>query len=179
MTVVGRLLVEHALGEADRHPGDGRGAADHWAALADALIERHGFKVILTGSASEQSIGDAIVSRMRQRPIVLVGETSVDELLAVLARCELVISGDSGPLHLAVALGRPTVSIYGPTDPAIYGPAPRPGQPAVVIRRGLHCSPCYTLRAAADCPYGRPSCMLDVTVQQVLRAAVDSVRQAT
>jgi lipopolysaccharide heptosyltransferase II len=162
------------------HGGAVNGAAkrwppSHWAALADAMIGHHGFKVILTGSASEQCIGEAIVSRMRHQPIMLIGETSVDELLAVLARCDLVISGDSGPLHLAVALGRPTVSIYGPTDPAIYGPAPGRGQPAVVIRRGLRCSPCYTLRATAECPHGQPSCMLDVTVSQVLRAALDMV----
>ena len=89
----------------------------------------------------------------------------------MLARCDLVISGDSGPLHMAVALGRPTVSIYGPTDPAIYGPTPAPGQQAVVLRRGLACSPCYNLLATAECPHGQPSCMIDVTVGRVYVAA--------
>jgi ADP-heptose:LPS heptosyltransferase len=115
---------------------------------------------------------------MMHRPLVLTGETGVDELLAVLSRCDLVISGDSGPLHMAVALGRPTISIYGPTDPAIYGPAPRPGQEAVVIRRGLHCSPCYTLHATAECPHGQPSCMIDVTVGEVLSAALRVLEHA-
>jgi lipopolysaccharide heptosyltransferase II len=155
-----------------------RWPAGHWAALADALIEQHGFKVVLTGSAGERSIAAEITARMRRQPIVLTGETTVEELLAVLARCDLVVSGDSGPLHLAVALGRPTVSIYGPTDPAIYGPAPRPGQAAIVIRRGLGCSPCYTLRATAECPYGRPSCMLDVPVSRVLRAVTEVLEKA-
>ena len=155
-----------------------RWPAAHWAALADTLIGRYGFKVILTGSAGERCIAETIVSRMEHHPIVLTGETTIDELLAVLARCDLVISGDSGPLHLAVALGRPTVSIYGPTDPAIYGPAPRHRQTAVVIRRGLKCSPCYTLRATAECPHGQPSCMIDVTVNQVLRAALDVLEHA-
>lgn len=149
-----------------------RWPASHWAALADDMIGVHGFKVILTGSESERGIAADIAARMCRQPIVLTGETNLDELLAVLARCDLVISGDSGPLHLAVALGRPTVSIYGPTDPAIYGPTPRAGQPAVVIRRGLGCSPCYTLRATAECPYGQPSCMIDVTVSEVLGAAL-------
>ena len=81
----------------------------------------------------------------------------IDELLAVLARCDLVLSGDSGPLHMAVALGRPAVALYGPTDPAIYGPLPKPGQPAMVISRGLGCSPCYNLLATAECPYGQPA----------------------
>jgi ADP-heptose:LPS heptosyltransferase len=76
-------------------------------------------------------------------------------------------------VHMAVALGRRTISIYGPTDPAIYGPTPKPGQQAVVIRRGLACSPCYNLLATAECPHGQPSCMIDVTVGEVLTAALD------
>ena len=150
----------------------------HWAALADRLISQHGVKVVLTGSASERSISEEIRSRMKQAPVVLTGETDIDELLAVLARCELVISGDSGPLHLAVALGLPTVSIYGPTDPRIYGPTPRAGQQAIVVRRELACSPCYNLLATAECPYGRPVCMFDIPVGQVFDAAC-SILQPT
>jgi ADP-heptose:LPS heptosyltransferase len=78
---------------------------------------------------------------------------------------------------MAVALGRPTVSIYGPTDPAIYGPTPAQGQLAVVIRKGLHCSPCYNLLATAECPHGQPACMIDVTVREVLAAAVSVLNQ--
>jgi len=148
-----------------------RWPAMHWAALADKLIEEQGVRVVLTGSASERSISEDIRRRMRNSPLVLTGETDIDELLAVLARCALVISGDSGPLHMAVALGRPTVSMYGPTDPVIYGPMAKPDQQAIVIRRGLWCSPCYNLLATAECPYGQPACMLDVTVDSVLRAA--------
>jgi lipopolysaccharide heptosyltransferase II len=152
-----------------------RWPAMHWAALADRLIRDHGYKVILTGSTNERNISEEITRRMAHKAIVLTGETDIDELLAVLARCDLVISGDSGPLHMAVALGRPTVSIYGPTDPAIYGPTPKPGQRAVVIRRGLSCSPCYNLLATAECPHGQPSCMIDVTVGEVLTAALDQL----
>jgi lipopolysaccharide heptosyltransferase II len=155
-----------------------RWPAMHWAALADRLIGTHGFKVVLTGSAGERHITDDVVGRMAHQPIVLTGETNIDELLAVLARCDLVISGDSGPLHMAVALGRPTVSLYGPTDPAIYGPTPRPGQEAVVIRRDLACSPCYNLLATAECPHGRPSCMIDISVGKVLGAALTVLERA-
>lgn len=174
-------LKAHGIGSGDRvvgiHGGAVNGSAKrwpamHWAALADRLIADHGVRVVLTGSASERSIAEDIRARMRHAPIVLTGETDLDELLAVLARCDLVISGDSGPLHMAVALGRPTVSIYGPTDPAIYGPTPRPGQPAIVLRRGLACSPCYNLLATAECPHGQPSCMIDVSVRRVLAAAI-------
>jgi ADP-heptose:LPS heptosyltransferase len=72
---------------------------------------------------------------------------------------------------MAVALGRPTVSLYGPTDPAIYGPTPQAGQLAIVLRRGMACSPCYNLLATAECPHGQPACMIDITVGQVFAAA--------
>jgi lipopolysaccharide heptosyltransferase II len=177
-----RRLAELGIVPGDRvigiHGGAVNGSAKrwpamHWAALADRLIGDHQCKVVLTGSASEAHISADIARRMARQPIILTGETDIDELQAVLARCDLVISGDSGPLHMAVALGRPTVSIYGPTDPAIYGPTPKSGQHAVVIRRGLACSPCYNLLATAECPHGQPSCMIDVTVGEVLTAALD------
>ena len=155
-----------------------RWPATHWAALADRLIEREGTKVVLTGSAAERPIAEAIRDKMRNAPLLLTGETDIDELLAVLDRCDLVISGDSGPLHMAVALGRPTVALYGPTDPAIYGPTPRPGQPSVVLRRGMACSPCYNLLATAECPHGKPLCMIDITPSQVLAAARGILRAA-
>ncbi|HEY8287589.1 MAG TPA: lipopolysaccharide heptosyltransferase II [Chloroflexota bacterium] len=143
----------------------------HWAALVDRLIEELGARVVLTGSAGELAISEDIRRRMRRQPLVLTGATDIDELLAVLARCDLVMSGDSGPLHMAVALGRPTVSLYGPTNPRIYGPTPQVGQPAVVIRRGLRCSPCYNLLAPAECPHGQPACMIDIPVREVFAAA--------
>jgi len=151
----------------------------HWAALADRLIEELGARVVLTGSAGELAISEDIRRRMSHQPLVLTGATDIDELLAVFARCDLVLSGDSGPLHLAVALGRPTVSLYGPTDPRIYGPTPRIGQPAVVIRRDLRCSPCYNLLAPAECPHGQPACMIDIPVREVFAAAKAVLERAS
>jgi lipopolysaccharide heptosyltransferase II len=180
-------LAELGVGEGDLligiHGGSVNGSAKrwppmHWAALADRLIGERGAKVVLTGSAGEAAISEDIRRRMRYEPLVLAGKTDIDELLAVLARCGLVISGDSGPLHMAVTLGRPTVSLYGPTDPRIDGPTPRPGQQAVVIRRGLACSPCYNLLATAECPHGQPACMIDIPVGKVF-AAVLAVLERT
>lgn len=151
-----------------------RWPATHWAELADRLHEENGATVILTGSKSELPIAREVVAAMRTQPIVLTGETTVNELAAVLERCDLLLSGDSGPLHMAVALNRPTVSLYGPTDPCISGPYPRPGQTATVLRLGLGCSPCYNALATAECPYANTACMHHLTVDRVQCA----VRQA-
>ncbi len=162
-----RLVAIHAgsiNGSAKRWP------ATHWAELADRLHETAGVRVVLTGSRGELPIAREVVRCMRTMPLVLTGETTVNELAALLARCDVVISGDSGPLHMAVALGRPTVSMYGPTEPALSGPYPRPGQTATVLRLGIGCSPCYNALATAECPYNNTVCMHHITVDRAERA---------
>jgi ADP-heptose:LPS heptosyltransferase len=89
-------------------------------------------------------------------------------LLALLERADALISGDSGPVHLAVAVECPVVAIHGPTDPGESGPfrAAR----AAVVRHVLPCSPCYTLDAVADCPLGHTLCQRLVSPDEVHRA---------
>ena len=98
----------------------------------------------------------------------MTGKTTLPELLALLERADALVSGDSGPLHLAVAIQRPVVAIHGPTDPGESGPfrAAR----AAVLRHVLPCSPCYTLDAVADCPLGHTLCQRLVSPDEVHRA---------
>jgi len=140
----------------------------HWARLADQLIEQLGARVVLTGAASDAVIGDAVIERMRQKPLSLVGKTTVPQLVALLERCDLVISGDSGPLHIAGAVGTPVVAIHGPTDPVLSGPV---GQEAKVLRLGLWCSPCYDASYWAECRFFNPVCMKGILPDEVLAAA--------
>jgi len=154
-----------------------RWPAPHWTELADRLHEEYGATVVLTGSKGETPIAATVTAAMRTRPLVLTGRTSVNELAALLARCDLVLSGDSGPLHMAVALGRPTISVYGPTDPGISGPYPRPGQTAVALRTGIGCSPCYNALTTAECPYGNTACMHHLTVDRMYAAVRRVLRQ--
>ncbi len=115
----GPVIALHAgarNGQAKRWP------ARHWATLARLLSDELGAVVTLTGAPNEAPLaGD--VERMAGRPLLnLCGQTSLPELKALLAECDLVISGDSGPMHIACALGRPVIALHGPTDPAISGP---------------------------------------------------------
>ena len=173
---VSRLLVERGVAPDTLligvHAGSINGSAKrwpalHWAALADRLHEEYGATMVLTGSRSELPIAEEVTAAMDTAPLVLTGQTSINELAALLARCDLVLSGDSGPLHMAVALNKPTVSVYGPTDPGLSGPYPRPGQTAVVLRMDMGCSPCYNALATAECPYGNTDCMHYLTVDRM------------
>ncbi len=140
----------------------------HWARLADQLIEELGATMVMTGAAGDAEMVDAVVARMHKKPLNLVGKTNVPQLVALLERCNLVISGDSGPLHIAGAVGTPVVAIHGPTDPVLSGPV---GKDAKVLRLGLWCSPCYDASYWAECRFFNPVCMKGILPDEVLTAA--------
>jgi ADP-heptose:LPS heptosyltransferase len=93
----------------------------------------------------------------------LASETNVSELAALIDRAAICVTNDSGPMHLAVALARPVVSIFGPTDPVWAGPYRRDN---AVLRADLPCSPCY-LRRLSRCRHGH-ACMHDVSAGAVI-----------
>jgi len=172
-----RYLAERGGGDADLlvciHPGAGAPVKlwrnEGWARVADALVEKHGVKVILTGSASEAPLAQAIAEGTASQPIVAAGQTTLGQLAALMARCRLVLGVDSGPLHLAVAVGAPTVHLYGPVDSRTFGPW---GDPArhVVLTSGLDCVPCNRLDYRAD-ELEDHRCVWDISEAQVAEAA--------
>jgi lipopolysaccharide heptosyltransferase II len=143
----------------------------YWAAFSDAVQRRTDARVVLVGAGSDEAIARRVRESAESPLISLVGCTSVEELVAVLARADLVATGDSGPLHIAVALGRPLVAVYGPTDPRIHGPF-NPKGPVALHRKDLACSPCYTMANAAECPLGDPICMRLVSVDEMVGSAI-------
>ena len=135
-----------------------RWPAESYAALADRLIESKR-RVLLIGSKDETDVSEDVTRRMRQQPIVLTGKTTLDQITGVLDRADLVVTNDTGPAHLGAALGRPTIVIFGPTNPLTTRPfAPE----AVMLRHPPDCAPCM-LR---DCPIDH-RCMTAITVDEV------------
>jgi ADP-heptose:LPS heptosyltransferase len=98
-----------------------------------------------------------------------LADTSLGDLARVLAGARAVVAGDTGPLHLAAALGRPVLGVFGPTAVWQTGPL---GPRAAVVRRPVPCAPCYDLRAPAECklPDRSTVCMRDLEAEQVLAA---------
>ena len=160
------------------HPGAGAAVklwpAERWAAVGDALVERHGARVVVTGSAAEADLAEAVAGAMKVRPLVLAGRTSLMQLAALFGRCALVLGSDSGPLHLAVAAGAPTVHLFGPVDAVAFGPWGPAGR-HVVVRPEYPAAPCHGRPCdrldypAADLA-GHP-CMALIPVDRVLAAA--------
>lgn len=155
------------------HPGARNGRAkrwpvEHWADLAELLTRRLDATVVLIGAPAERAVARQIARSAGASIADLTGKTALPELVALLARCDLVISGDSGPMHIACALDTPVIGLFGPTDPRISGPvAPN----AVVLRHTIWCAPCYDASATADCRFHNPVCMKAISARSVFAAA--------
>ena len=149
------------------HPGSGAPVklwpARRWARVAEALAE-DGLDVVLTGSQSEIDYLHQIESESRARLHSVAGRTSLPELAGIFDKSLLVAGVDSGPLHLAVAVGRPTVHIYGPSDATTYGPWGDPRNHRI-ISAGLHCRSCGDLRLSRPAGAG---CMVAVGEDEVI-----------
>jgi len=115
---------------------------ENFASVADKLIEECGNKVIIFGNQNESMLCEALAKKMKHISINTGGMLSLGQFAALLKRCKLLITNDGGPLHMAVALGVKTVSIFGPVDEKVYGPYP-PSRDHIAIAGTVDCRPCY------------------------------------
>ena len=148
------------------HAGGLYGRAKHWGddryCQVAAKLRAEGYGVMLLTSPSERVQAEAIATEC---DIPMVGHNGdVLDLAAAIAHCSVIVTNDSGPLHLAAALAVPSVSIFGPTDP---GRTVIPGA-SRVLRKPFACQPCY----ARECPLRHHRCMSEITVDDVFNAAV-------
>lgn len=141
-----------------------RWLADRFAALADRLIGALHADVLIFGSRDERPLAEEIAHAMKHTPTILAGETTLRQFLALLAQCRLVVCNDSGPMHLAAALGLPVVAVFGSTDERATGPL---GAHARVVKHQVACSPC----GLRHCPIDF-RCMEGVTVDDVCQAGI-------
>jgi lipopolysaccharide heptosyltransferase II len=146
----------------------------HWpglkfAQVADKLIDQLKVKVVILGDISERQIADLVVNAMRNRPVDLVGKVSLEMLPAIIKNCDLFISNDGGPMHMAVALGVKTVSIFGPVSDLVYGPFPSADK-HIVLKWPMDCQPCYKNFRLPVCDKDR-ECLKQVSVEAVFDAA--------
>lgn len=155
------------------HPGAGAAVklwrAEGWAAVADVLARETGAQILLTGSEAERPLCVEIAEKLGTQARVMAGQTTLDQLAALFARCRLVLGPDSGPLHLAVAVGAPTVHLYGPVDATTFGPWGAPERHRA-LTSAWPCIPCNRLDYRRDELAHHP-CVREISVDEVLNAA--------
>ena len=141
---------------------------ERFAILADRIRDEMGCEVVFTGSnLDEQIIGD-ITAMMKARVLNLAGQTNLKELAYFYSRCKLLITTDTGPMHMAAAMGCPVVALFGPTAPWRTGPY---GKGHKVIRADVECSPCFKKRC------DHMNCMEEITVDKVFEGVREVITE--
>ena len=135
---------------------------DRFAKLADRIVDEMGYSILLLWGPGEEQKAKQITASMKQRGWVAPA-TTIQESIALYKRLKLLVSCDSGPLHLCSALGIPTVSLFGPTDPVRNGAY---GLHHETVYKMLSCSFCWKRK----CPLGTDECMQKVSVDDVFEA---------
>jgi heptosyltransferase-2 len=167
--VNGKLLVGF-------NPGAAYGTAKQWARerfveLGRRLVREMDAFVVTVGAGSEAALGQQVARGIGNHAESFSGRTNLHQLLALVERCDLFVTNDTGPMHVASALGRPTVAVFGSTDPVTT----RPFDPNhVLVRRPIECSPCLK----RECPLKHHQCMESIPVDEVYDACQRILRRA-
>ncbi|MBX6376924.1 MAG: glycosyltransferase family 9 protein [Clostridia bacterium] len=166
------------------HPGGRHFRAKRWfparfGRLADELTARFGARVVLVGGSEDVRLAEQIRLMATSRPAVAAGRLRLKATAALLERADLFVGNDSAPLHMAAAVGTPTVALFGPTDPVNFRPI---GDHHRIVRRDLPCSPCFHWLGGPqqylqgcrnqEC---RHQCMKEIGVEEVVGAVAASL----
>jgi 3-deoxy-D-manno-octulosonic-acid transferase/heptosyltransferase-1 len=136
-------------------------APDRFAQLADRIRkELHG-RVLFTGSAADRPLIENIIAPLKEKPLNLAGRTNLKQLAYLYSQCRLLVSTDTGSMHIAAAMNCPIVALFGPTAPRRTGPY---GKDHIILRDELACSPCFK----KNCSHR--SCMQNISVDRVFEA---------
>ena len=137
---------------------------ENFSSLADRLMSDYGVKVMITGARKDVGLAEEIKGQMKNAPIVTCGKTTLKQLAALFERSRLVISNDTGPMHIACAVGASVIALFGPTASWITGPFGK-GEGRVISKAEGCEVPCYNLNCADY------KCMNAISVEDVLREA--------
>jgi len=163
------ILSQYGISRKDRlvgiNPSATFGPAKQWfpkryAGLADRIKEVFGARIIIFGGPGDRELGREISQMMQHKPIDLSGKTDLQEAIALINRCNLFITNDSGLMHVATALDIPLIAIFGSTNPITTGPK---GLNSRIVRVPVECSPCLK----PECPKGHLKCMHQIDVDMV------------
>jgi heptosyltransferase I len=139
-----------------------------FASLARRIQQELSCKILFTGSPSDRSVIERIIEGISPRPLNLAGLTTLRELACLYTHCRLVVTTDTGPMHIAAAMGAPVVALFGPTAPWRTGPY---GKGHTVIRESLECSPCFKKKCSHQ------TCMKSITVEKVFETVKQHVNE--
>lgn len=156
--------------------------AERFAQAVKILMADFAVQIVILGDSLEKPIADQILQGVsnksktslpapqgRSNLIDLAGKLSLEELMGVIDKLDILVANDGGPLHMAVALGKKTVSFFGPVDDRVYGPYPPDDKKHVVLKKKLECSPCYSKFRLGVCRRDK-ECLRGIEVEEAVGA---------
>ena len=158
-------------------PGAEYGPAKRWPleryrAVMEKISSKHNLTWVIVGTAKEASLGEQLAKDFPGNVENLCGKTTLPELIAELKQCHLLLTNDTGTMHLGDLLGIPVVAIFGSTEPSLTGPVGETTPPHRILRRKVECSPCYLRTCPIDF-----RCMNEITVEMVASAVQEALRE--
>jgi heptosyltransferase-2 len=178
---VSKLLQNSGIKESDKKIGVAPGsiwATKRWlperfAEVSDLLIKKAGAKVIFLGSKEDEKLCLEIANLMQEKPVILAGKASILQSAAIISQCKVILSGDSAPVHIASAMKKPVVAIFGSTIPEFgFGPYE---EGSIIIEKKIECRPCG-IHGKNKCPKKHFKCMTEITTQEVFEALLTILR---
>ncbi len=168
-----RLLMQEGVGKDEPligiNPGAAYGPAKRWppecfGKLSDYCSRRYKSRIVIFGADADRNVVNKVKEAMKNSaPIDLCGKTSLRQLGALIRRCSLFVTNDSGPMHIAAALRVAVVAIFGSTNPEKTRPL---SKNHIIVRKPTECSPCMK----PSCPLGTYKCMRQITVDDLIEA---------
>lgn len=157
------------------HASRKRWSPEGFSRAADILTGA-GVAAVILGDASETDLCRKTAGMMSAKPLAVENGLKLDEYIALLSACDLILCNDGGPLHVAVALGVKTVSIFGPVDDKVYGPYPPSAGNRVITAAEIPCRPCYGRFRLPECEYDN-RCLTDIDPERVADACMEQLRK--
>lgn len=147
----------------------------HWpelkfAQLIDLLAAEHKAEFVVLGDEKDVPQAEALTLSAKSKIADLTGKLTLEELIAVVSSLDVLVTNDGGPLHIAVAAGTKTVSIFGPTDSRVYGPYPPDAKRHIVLKSNQDCSPCYSKFRYPPCQ--KNICLEEIDVTEAAKAVL-------
>jgi heptosyltransferase-2 len=172
-----KLLIESGIQDKDKIVGIAPGSVwttkrwlpERFSEACQLLMDKAKVKVLLLGSRDDRELCERIAGLIKDKPMILAGSLSILQSAAVTSLCRVILSNDSAPVHIASAMKRPVVAIFGSTIPE-FGFAPY-GVDHIIIQKKMDCRPCG-IHGKRKCPEKHFRCMKDLPVEEVFQAVL-------
>lgn len=174
-----KLLADRGINEGEFLlgicPTGGSSVLKQWPAsnfigLSVWAVEEYNAKIIIIGGPNDKPLSEGIAEKLGKRAVNACGETTLRQMAALIKKCRVFVSNDTGPMHIAAAVGIPVIALFGSSCPHRFGPV---SESAIVIQKEMSCNPCHgTVHRdrCVGCIYENPECLLKISIDDVKQA---------